>query len=125
MVTGAIIQRMHHLIDWPNDADLRRRIAHGFFNLSTPGIPNVCGALDGSLIPIEAPSEDEYQYVDRHHQHSLNAMAVSGPNLYFYSFSCRWPGSLHDGRVLQNSGLYTKFEALIFKNYEFIFNLRH
>lgn len=77
-VTSAVIRRMHQLISWPDDAECRRKIAQNFFNLSIPGVPFVAGALDGSLIEIIAPSVDEVQFVDRHQNHSINAMGVAG-----------------------------------------------
>jgi hypothetical protein len=58
-VACAIIRRMSHLIAWPDSADHRRRIAQRFFSLFSPGLPNICGAIDGSLIPIQAPAVDE------------------------------------------------------------------
>jgi hypothetical protein len=78
LVAAAIIRKFNGLIAWPEDPECRRRIGQGLFGLSRPGIPNVCGAVDGSLIPILAPSVDEPQFVDRHGQHSINAMAVAG-----------------------------------------------
>lgn len=45
----------------------------------------MAGAIDGSLIPIIAPSENEESYVDRHSQHSINAMVVCGPNYEFFT----------------------------------------
>lgn len=42
--------------------------------------------------------------------HTLNAQSVSGPDLRFYSFCSKFPGSVNDSRVLRNSGLFRKFE---------------
>jgi len=119
-VTDAIIIRMQHMINWPEEQQRRDAIAQAFFRLTKPGIPSICGAIDGSLVPIIAPTEDEYQFVDRHGQHSINCQAVAGPDLAFYSWSSRWPGSVHDARVLRNSGLFRKFEVTFVK---FILNL--
>lgn len=69
---------MHTLIAWPANEEARRRIGQQFFQLRNPGLPSVCGAIDGSLISIVAPAENEYQYVDRKSGHSINAMAVAG-----------------------------------------------
>lgn len=48
-----------------------------FFGLG--GMPQVTGAVDGTLIPIMAPAQYEYQFVDRKGGHSINAMFVAGP----------------------------------------------
>lgn len=107
-VTRIVIHRMSRLIDWPDNAEGRNEIAEAFF--AKAKIPNVCGAIDGTLVPIIAPSDDEYQFVDRRQQHSINCMGVAGPDLQFYFFSSRWPGSVNDARVLRNSGLCRRFD---------------
>lgn len=71
----------------------------------------VCGCVDGTLINILAPSQDEFQYVDRKSDHSINAMFVCGPNLRFFAASVRWPGSVHDARVFRNSAIGQRFEG--------------
>lgn len=77
-VCAAVICRLHTLIAWPNNEEACRRIGQQFFQLRNPGLPSVCGAIDGSLINIVAPSENEFQFVDRKSNHSINAMAVAG-----------------------------------------------
>ena len=42
----------------------------GFYNLA--GFPKVLGAIDGSLVPIIAPSENEPVYVSRKGYHAIN-----------------------------------------------------
>lgn len=62
-------------------------------------MPCVCSVVDGALIPIAAPSENEDQFVDRHEkEHSLNIMAVCGPKGEIFYISARWPGSVNDER---------------------------
>lgn len=92
-------------VRWPNNCD---NIQGGFYHIA--GFPRVAGAVDGTLIPITAPRMNENDYVDRHGQHSINAMVVCGANYEFFYASARWPGSVHDNRVLQNSTLYIKWE---------------
>ncbi|XP_039299968.1 putative nuclease HARBI1 [Nilaparvata lugens] len=75
------------------------------------GFPQVIGCIDGTLIPIDAPPEDEPAFVDRKGNHSINCMVVCGPNLEFYYVSAKWPGSVHDARVLRNSTLFQRFEG--------------
>nr|CAI5829974.1 unnamed protein product [Callosobruchus analis]CAI5854073.1 unnamed protein product [Callosobruchus analis] len=74
------------------------------------GFPEVCGAVDGTLLTIDAPRINEPAYVDRHGKHSINCMAVCGPDLTFYYVSVNWPGSVHDARVLRNSSLFRRME---------------
>ena len=44
-------------------------------------IPNVIGAIDGTLIPIAAPVDAEEAYVCRKGYHALNIQAVVEPSL--------------------------------------------
>ncbi|KAH3771264.1 hypothetical protein DPMN_172577 [Dreissena polymorpha] len=44
-------------------------------------LPNIMGAIDGTLVPIVAPTENEEVYVCRKGFHALNCQAVSSPDL--------------------------------------------
>ena len=107
-VTNALNTAMFDdVIGWPSSCD---NLAQKFFNVG--GMPSVCGAVDGILIPIIAPSVDQHQYVDRHKiGHSINVMAVAGPALEFFYISARWPGSVNDARVLRRSSLNDAFTS--------------
>ena len=74
-------------------------------------MPSVCGLVDGSLIGIKAPSNREYQFIDRHGNHSINAVFVCGPRLNFFFCSAKYPGSVHDSRAFRNTSLYNLFET--------------
>lgn len=91
-------------IQWPDNNGL----AQSFFNVA--GMPAVCGCIDGTHIKLDGPQENEEQYINRHGDHSINAMCVCGPNRKFYYVSARWPGSVNDARVLRNSSLAQRFE---------------
>jgi nuclease HARBI1 len=74
------------------------------------GFPSVCGLVDGTLINIDAPKNNESNYIDRHGKHSLNVMMICGPEMQFFAVNARWPGSVHDSRVLRTSFVHDKFE---------------
>ena len=97
-------------IRWPENS---RNLPLRFANIprTQPGMPCVAGCVDGTLIPMRAPKDNEAQYVDRHGNHSINAMFVCGPNMRFYFASVRWPGAVNDARVLRNSHLCQQWEA--------------
>ena len=94
-------------IRWPEENP--ELIAQKFSTVSSVPFPNVAGLIDGSLIPMDAPKSHEEAYVDRKGRHSLNVLAVCGPNQEFYFLSAKWPGSVHDARVLRNSKLQEKW----------------
>jgi hypothetical protein len=77
-VTVAINQQFFgQLIRWPITEAENQQIETDFYALKDVGIAGVCGAIDGSLIPIKPPKEVERFYVDRHHNHSLNLTVVA------------------------------------------------
>lgn len=96
----------HQVVDFPEDIV---SVSAGFYAIA--GFPQVVGCVDGTLITIDAPSENESAYVDRKGNHSINCMVVCGPNLEFYYVSANWPGSVHDARVLRNSNLFQRMEG--------------
>ena len=71
----------------------------GFYNLA--GFPKVSGAIDGSLVPIIAPSEKVY--VSRKGYHAINVQGIMNAELLFTNVVARRPGSTHDSFVLLNS----------------------
>lgn len=103
-VVLAMLHRMlNRFVRWPNDCSgiSQQFMEHG-------GFPMVCGAVDGSIVNILAPRMYEEQFVDRHGKHSLNCMMVSGPD---YAVNARFPGSVHDARVLRSSRVARQFNA--------------
>lgn len=93
------------VISWPGNIG---EIVNKFFNMAN--FPHVVGVIDGTLIPIDAPTENEESFVDRHGNHSLNCMFVCGPTAIFYYVSAKWPGSVHDARVFRNSQLCARMD---------------
>ncbi|XP_052788853.1 putative nuclease HARBI1 [Mya arenaria] len=94
---------VRQFISFPTDAaDLRRNatIFEGIANF-----PKVMGLIDGTHIRIRAPSEDEYMYVNRKQFHSINVQVVVDGEDKIIDIVARWPGSVHDARILRESGL--------------------
>jgi len=44
------------------------------------------------LFAVSPPKRDEISFVNRHHDHSINVLAVAGPDLKFYYVSANMPG---------------------------------
>ena len=68
------------------------------------------GVVDGSHIPILPPGESKEDYFNRKHAYCVNRLAVVDINMLFLYASVRYPGSIHDSRVLQLSDIYRKIE---------------
>ncbi|XP_052268053.1 putative nuclease HARBI1 isoform X1 [Dreissena polymorpha] len=90
-------------IHFPITAEDFRRVKTGFFRLGK--IPNVIGAVDGTLIPIIAPSEAEEVYVCRKGYHAINVQAVVDHEMRFTDVVAQWPGSVHDSTIMENCAL--------------------
>ena len=73
-VTEAIVLNFIHAIQFPKDAVEFRDTKQGFYQIA--GMPNVVGVVDGTLIPIIRPTEDEPVYVCRKNYHALNVQGV-------------------------------------------------
>jgi hypothetical protein len=69
----------------------------------------VVGAIDGSHIPIKAPSKDSVDYFNRKKFYSVVLQAVCDSQYKFLDIYCGWAGATHDSRVLRNSPFYNLF----------------
>ncbi|XP_033759136.1 putative nuclease HARBI1 [Pecten maximus] len=85
------------------------KIKQDFFAIRA--FPNVLGAVDGSLIPIHTPSEEEHLYVCRKGFHALNIQGICDSNYRFLNIVAKWPGSTHDSHIWNNCGVCATFES--------------
>ena len=95
---------MKDYITFPTDPGDIRKVKAGFFNKTE--FPNVIGVIDGTLIPIKAPSDDEPLYVCLKWYHALNIQVVCDSELNLLNIVAKWPGSTHDSFMLNASELY-------------------
>eukprot|EP00745_Piridium_sociabile_P026390 TRINITY_DN42126_c0_g1_i1.p1 TRINITY_DN42126_c0_g1~~TRINITY_DN42126_c0_g1_i1.p1 ORF type:complete len:207 (+),score=34.75 TRINITY_DN42126_c0_g1_i1:221-841(+) len=75
-----------------------------------PGLPNVLGCVDGTQIQIQAPTQNEHEYVNRRGKHSINVQIVCDADLRVINCVVKYPGSVHDSTMLRESALWTLFE---------------
>nr|XP_027220381.1 putative nuclease HARBI1 [Penaeus vannamei] len=84
-----------------------QKIKQDFFAVC--GFPNVLGAIDCTHIPIKAPRQ-EHLYLNRKRVHSLNVQVVSDASSRILSFSAKFPGSVHDSYIWNDSILRRHFQ---------------
>lgn len=74
------------------------------------GFPGIVGAIDGTHVQIIATRDNENEFVNRHHYHSLNVQVVFDAEYKLIDIIAKWTGSTHDARILSESGLRVLFE---------------
>jgi len=103
VIKAVVNNLMPKLIKWPED---RAGMAQRFWDLPGGNFPNIIGAIDGSHIPIEAPSDNPNAYYNRKKFHSIILQGVCDTDLKFTHVNIGWPGRVHDAKVLRNSELW-------------------
>ncbi|CAG2257465.1 HARBI1 [Mytilus edulis] len=99
-VTGAISAHGADFLRWP-DETTKPAIINGFYNIAR--FPCVIGAVDGTHIRIQAPSDNEYAFVNRKNFHSINVQGICDHEGKFTNIVAKWPGSTHDSFIFRNS----------------------
>ena len=79
-----------------------------FYNMA--GFPRVIEAIDGSLIAIKGPDNEEHLYVCHKGFHAINVMAVCNAQLLLTNVVSKWHGSVHDSAVFHSSVLQVHME---------------
>ena len=109
-VTRAIAGLRDRYIKFPSNDQERRDIMNEFHKLSR--MPGVLGAIDCTHIPIQSPGGDNAEiYRNRKGYFSINCQLVSDCSGYITDVVARWPGSVHDSTIFDNSHLRAKLET--------------
>ncbi|XP_062607876.1 putative nuclease HARBI1 [Saccostrea cucullata] len=99
----SFIQMVRRFINFPTSPDEIRRNQERFFQIA--GFPGIVGTIDVTHVQIIAPRQNENDFVNRHHYHSLNVQVVFDSQYKLIDSVAKWPGSTHDARILNASGL--------------------
>ncbi|XP_021357845.1 putative nuclease HARBI1 [Mizuhopecten yessoensis] len=106
-VASSLCRLSNRFIIFPTGQALKR-VKQDFFALA--GFPNVAGCVDGTFVRLQAPCQDEQDYVNRKGYHSLNCQMTCDAGFKITSCVAKWPGSCHDARMFRDSNLRHKFE---------------
>ncbi|MBN3308751.1 HARB1 nuclease, partial [Amia calva] len=73
------------------------------------GFPGVIGCIDGTHIPITAPSLNERDYVNRKSFHSINVQIICDGAHIISNVEANWSGSVHDSQLFRECTLSARF----------------
>ncbi|XP_062572674.1 uncharacterized protein LOC134267268 [Saccostrea cucullata] len=92
-------------IKWPSVTEMDM-IATNFNDMGVHEFPGIIGAIDGSHIQIEPPSENPQSYYNRKRFHSIILQGKCKDDMQFIHTNIGWPGRVHDAKVLKNSHVW-------------------
>jgi hypothetical protein len=114
-VTNSIASLRHYFIRLPDRRNEIRKIHNDFYEIA--GFPNVLGAVDCTHIKVQSPGGDHGElYRNRKPWFSINTQAISDANLKFIDVVARWPGSVHDSTIFNDSRIRMRLENNEFPN---------
>jgi len=103
-VTRAIARLRPKYVKFPTTEKERRDTMHGFYQISR--FPGILGAIDCTHIPIQSPGGNDAEiYRNRKGYFSINVQLVCDTQNYISDVVARWPGSVHDSTIFDNSNL--------------------
>ncbi|XP_041349161.1 uncharacterized protein LOC121368490 [Gigantopelta aegis] len=111
-VAGALCDLRNNFITWPVEQQHLSKVKKGFYELG--GFPGVIGAVDGTHVRLQAPSDNEPAFVNRKGYHSINIQAICDDEGRFTNIVAKWPGSTHDSHVFRTSAICTHLETRAF-----------
>lgn len=100
---------MREYLTFPTENAVLQQNKADFMEIAN--FPGVVGAIDCTHIRITAPKEFPDEYINRKRYHSINVQIVFNARYEIISCLAKWPGSVHDSRILNESGLKQCFDA--------------
>uniref|UniRef100_A0A3B3I9Z0 Putative nuclease HARBI1 n=1 Tax=Oryzias latipes TaxID=8090 RepID=A0A3B3I9Z0_ORYLA len=107
-VSIALASLVNPFASFPNDVQIAQT-KHKFFTLGN--MPNTIGVIDCTHVHIQAPHERDWEYIHRKGRHSINIQLVGDADLIITNCVVKWPGSVHDARILRESALYREVQT--------------
>lgn len=97
---GALVHLRNDFICWPQNPEECLETVKSFKKLSV--LPNVFGAIDGTLVRIAAPENSTVDFFNRKQCYSIGCQGICDRTMKFLSMSSGYPGSVHDSCILRN-----------------------
>ncbi|KAK2850164.1 hypothetical protein Q7C36_008947 [Tachysurus vachellii] len=99
---------VNQFVSLPKDVQIAQT-KHKFFLLGN--MPNTIGVIDCTHVHIQAPHERDWEYINRKGRRSINIQLVGDADLIITNCVVKWPGSVHDARILRENGIILKDSA--------------
>ena len=106
--TDCLSKKAKQFIYMPRNRAEEEIIKSEFYGIA--GFAGVQGCINGTHIPIIAPSRYECAYINWKKILSIKVQSVCDPNVIFEDVVAKWPRPHHDSFILQLSTLYQNFE---------------
>ncbi|XP_056608251.1 putative nuclease HARBI1 [Triplophysa dalaica] len=107
-VSIALAILVNQFVSLPKDVQIAQT-KHKFFLLGN--MPNTIGVIDCTHVHIQAPHERDWEYINRKGRRSINIQLVGDADLIITNCVVKWPGSVHDARILRESALYRELQT--------------
>ncbi|XP_063223467.1 putative nuclease HARBI1 [Bacillus rossius redtenbacheri] len=108
-VTEALAGQLRHHIKLPNTDEEMNGAMQKFFEIGN--FPGVVAAIDCTHVPIANPGGDRGEvFRNRHGIFSLNVQVAVSAQMKIIDICATRPGSCHDARIFDGSGLKVCFE---------------
>ena len=96
----AVVNNIRHFIVFPKTLAEYYKLEQEF------DFPGMIGAIDGCHIRVSPPKSEREHYYNRKMYHSVNFQAICNSRREFIDVFCKYPGSVHDARVFNNSDIF-------------------
>ena len=73
-------------------------------------MPDTIGVIDCTHVHIQAPHMRDWEYINRKGRRSINIQLVGDADLIITNCVVKWPGSVHDARILRESALHRELQ---------------
>ncbi|XP_022920357.2 putative nuclease HARBI1 [Onthophagus taurus] len=114
-VSRAIVMLRPQYIKMPSNTEEILAVQNQFYGIAA--FPRIIGAIDCTHIKIQSPGgEDAEVYRNRKGYFSFNVQVIVNANLEAMDIVARWPGSVHDSTIFNNSRIRARLENGDFQN---------
>lgn len=102
-VSSVLASLVNQFVTFPTNPEQTR-----FYEMGK--MPNTVGVIDCTHVHIQAPHEREWEFVNRKGRHSINVQLVGNADLIITNCVVKWPGSVHDARILRESHIFRNLQ---------------